>query len=75
MATKDIDDDVISHAIADARGFCEEFPGEYIDGDWDSDAFGECCNALGLVGDDRDNAWPLYASTLHSAVVASVGRH
>jgi hypothetical protein len=63
-------ENVLRQAINDARGFCEEFPGQTIQssGDWDSAAYQESARELGLDQAERDALWPVYRDALHEAV-------
>jgi hypothetical protein len=65
-------------AKAAAACFAEEFPGEELEGDWDSTAWEMDAEALksthskeyDLACDDagHDVAWSVYASTLHAEI-------
>ena len=60
---------VIKQAALDAIGHQEEFPGEKISGDWDSEAFTEMEDG----GSDRESAWVVYRDALHAAVAQMIG--
>jgi len=51
-------------AIADAADFIEEFPGESLTGDWDSDAFA----LLKVPKDQHGECWDIYSETLRDAI-------
>lgn len=59
---------VLARAIDDALAFSEEFPGEKIQGDWDSEAYAIAANELKLSDTEQDAGWDAYAPTLHAAV-------
>ena len=59
---------ITKQAIADAKLFCEEFPGQSISGDWDSEAFSIAMECWDLDEEDQDLAWDLYRTELHYAV-------
>lgn len=64
---------IVKQAALDAQGHQEEFPGQRIAGDWDSEAYQLAFSELGLDEDDRDAGWEVYSKALHSAVNAMVG--
>lgn len=65
--------EAVDQAVNDARGHQEEFPGQLVHGDWDSEAWQATCIEYRLDDDERDAAWPDYQDLLHSTVRAMVG--
>lgn len=59
---------VIAAAKAEARLFVKEFPGEDLEGDWDSEAWANSplkAATSDMLGED---AWMMYHETLHAEV-------
>jgi len=68
MLTQKQRDEVIGLAINDARIHQDEFPGEKIKGDWDSESFAESIKLTELADADLEEAWECYRKYLHLAV-------
>ena len=59
---------IVRQAFADAISHSEEFPGERIEGDWDSEAYQLAAIKIKLNSDDRDEGWDVYRDSLHTSV-------
>jgi hypothetical protein len=62
-------------AVDCARTHQSEFPGEPVEGDWDSEAWAIASRetAIGDAAGKRDGAWDLFRDTLHDAVGRLLG--
>lgn len=59
---------MVYDANVDAYAHQEEFPGETIQGDWDSEAFSIVCSDRGVPDEIREDCWEVYREELHKAV-------
>jgi len=63
----------IRGAVRTAAVFIEEFPGERLTGDWDSEAWAnEPLSVTGRTDEEQAERWDLYRETLHGTIRAVV---
>jgi len=68
MLSKKQRDCILDLAVKDAELHQSEFPGEAIQGDWDSISFSESIKSLDLPEDKQNEAWDCYREHLHLTV-------
>jgi hypothetical protein len=59
---------ITQDALDAARGHQEEFPGEPLSGDWDVEAWTECRHGRQLTDEASEALWPVFQTTLKTAI-------